>query len=308
MTTKVLLLYGGFSAEREVSISAKDDIFNALKSKGYNVIEHDLKDVWNFTKVLNEQKPDVVFNGLYGNWGEDGEIQGLLDMLGIAYTHSGLHASAVGMNKHLCKLIAAQNGVKVAKGEKKTFAEYKKYGTKIPYPYVIKPMSDGSSVGVFIVRNADDAAKVCYAKPELDVLIEQYIAGQELTAACFEGKAKVVTELKAKNDFYDYEAKYTAGFTRHILPAQIPSKVAATCCRYAEIVHNALGCNTISRSDFRYNPTDGVVFLEINTNPGMTSLSLVPEQAKYLGISYADLCAKLVENARCRKPETNFLP
>jgi D-alanine-D-alanine ligase len=301
MAKKVLLLYGGFSAERDVSISAKDDTLNALKSKGYEVVEHDLTDTWKLLDVLRAVKPDVVYNGLYGNWGEDGEIQGLLDMLGIPYTHSGLKASALGMNKHLCKLIAAYNGVKIAKGEKKTFAQYKKSGTEIPYPYVIKPVSDGSSVGVYIIKDAAAAAKVTYPDENLEVLIEQYIAGREFTTACFDGKAGVVTELKAKNEFYDYEAKYTAGFTQHILPAEIPQEVAQTCCRYAEIMHNTLGCRTVSRCDFRYNPQDGVVFLEINTNPGMTSLSLVPEQAKYLGISYADLCARLVENATCRK-------
>ncbi|MBQ7632710.1 MAG: D-alanine--D-alanine ligase [Alphaproteobacteria bacterium] len=301
MDKKVLLLYGGFSAEREVSISSADDIAKALRSKGYTVIEHDLTDVWHLLDVLRAEKPDVIYNGLYGNWGEDGEIQGLFDMLGIPYTHSGLNASAIGMNKHLCKLIAMQNGVKVAADEKKTFAEYKKYGTSIPYPYVIKPVADGSSVGVFIIRSAADTAQINYSDDSLEVLIEQYIAGRELTVACFEGKANVVTELKAKNEFYDYEAKYTAGFTQHILPADIPQEAAQTCCRYAEIVHNALGCRTVSRCDFRYNPTDGVVFLEINTNPGMTSLSLVPEQAKYLGVSYADLCARLIENATYRK-------
>ncbi len=298
MAKKVLLLYGGFSAEREVSISAKSDILNALISKGYTVIEHNLTDVWHLLDVLRTEKPDVVYNGLYGNWGEDGEIQGLFDMLGIPYTHSGLNASAIGMNKHICKLIAAHNGVKVAQGEKKTYAEYKKNGTKIPFPYVIKPV-----VGVFIIRNATDTAQINYSDDSLEVLIEQYIAGRELTVACFEGKSYVVTELKAKNEFYDYEAKYTAGYTQHILPAELDKDVAKTCCRYAEIMHNVLGCRTVSRCDFRYNHTDGVVFLEINTNPGMTSLSLVPEQAKYIGISYADLCARLVENATCRNPE-----
>lgn len=301
MAKKVLLLYGGFSAEREVSISAKDDIAAALKSKGYAVVEHDLTDTWRLIDVLRTEKPDVVYNGLYGNWGEDGEIQGFLDMLGIPYTHSGFNASAIGMNKAICKMLAAENGVKIAQGEKKTYAEYKAHGTNIPYPYVIKPVSDGSSVGVYIIRTAEDVAHIEYPDESTEVLIEKYIAGHELTAACFDGKAYVVTELKAKNEFYDYEAKYTAGFTQHILPAEIPDEVAQTCCRYAEIVHNALGCRTVSRCDFRYNPTDGVVFLEINTNPGMTSLSLVPEQAKYIGISYADLCARLVENATCRQ-------
>lgn len=301
MKKKVLLLFGGFSAEREVSINSKTDIAAALRSKDFEVIEHDLTDIWNFIHVLEAEKPDVVFNGLYGNWGEDGEIQGLLDMLQIPYTHSGVIPSVLGMDKHLTKLIAAQNGVKIAKGECKTAREYFKTGTQIPYPYVIKPVSDGSSVGVFIVRNEEDAKKVTYPNDNIKVLIEEFIAGRELTAMCLNGKSYVVTELKAKNEFYDYEAKYTDGFTQHILPADLPQDITDTCLRYAEIMHKALGCNTVSRTDFRYNPQDGVVFLEVNTNPGMTSLSLVPEQAKYIGISYADLCEKLVETAACRK-------
>lgn len=301
MAKKVLLLYGGFSAEREVSITSKNDIFQALKSEGYEVIEHDLTDAWSLLDILRTEKPDVVYNGLYGNWGEDGEIQGMLDVLQIPYTHSGLQASAIGMDKHLCKLIAAQNGVKIAKGEKKTFAEYKRNGTAIAYPYVVKPVADGSSVGVFIVKNEKDAAAVTYTSESAEILIEQYIDGREFTAMCLEGKAYAVTELVAKNEFYNYEAKYTAGMTQHILPAQIPDEVKQTCLKYAETMHKALGCNTLSRCDFRYNPQDGVVFLEINTNPGMTSLSLVPEQAKLIGISYADLCAKMVENAACRR-------
>ena len=301
MAKKVLLLYGGFSAEREVSISSSEDIAQALKSKGYEVIKHDLTDTWRLLDVLRTEKPDVVYNGLYGNWGEDGEIQGLLDILQIPYTHSGLQASAIGMDKHLCKLIAVQNGVKVAKGEKKTFAEYKRNGTLIAYPYVVKPVADGSSVGVFIVRNANDAAAVTYSSESAEILIEQYIEGRELTAMCLDGKSYNVTELVAKKEFYNYEAKYTAGMTQHILPAQIPDEVKQTCLKYAETMHKALGCNMLSRCDFRYNPHDGVVFLEINTNPGMTSLSLVPEQAKLIGVSYADLCAKMVENATCRQ-------
>lgn len=301
MSKKVLLLYGGFSAERAVSISSKNDISAALKSKGYNVVEHDLTDVRRFLQVLEEERPDVVYNGLYGNWGEDGELQGLLDMMQIPYTHSGVAASVLGMNKHLTKILAANSGVKVAEGEYKTAQEYFAKGTSVPYPYVIKPVSDGSSVGVFIVKNADDARKIDYLDKNIAVLIEKYIAGRELTAMCLNGKAYVVTELKAKNEFYDYNAKYTGGVTSHVLPAQIPEDAAKTCLRYAEIMHEAVGCNTLSRCDFRYNETDGVVFLEINTNPGMTSLSLVPEQAKYIGIGYADLCAELVENAACRK-------
>lgn len=300
MPQKILLLYGGFSAEREVSISSKDDTINSLKSKGYEIIEHDLTNVWNLLDAIKKIKPDVVYNGLYGNWGEDGEIQSLLDMLQIPYTHSSAKTSVLGMDKDLCKLIATQNGVKVAKGVKTTYACYKNNGCPLNFPYVVKPVADGSSVGVYIVKNESDAPKVKYDDANTDILIEEYIAGREFTVMCLEGKAHVVTELKAKNEFYDYEAKYTDGLTQHILPAQVDEKVANTCKKYAEIMHKALNCNTLSRSDFRYNPDDGVVFLEINTNPGMTKLSLVPEQAKYIGVSYADLCEKLVKNATYR--------
>ncbi len=298
--SKVLLLYGGFSAEREVSISSKDDISSALKNKGYEVIEHDLQDVWQLLKVIKAEKPDVVFNGLYGNWGEDGELQGFLDMLQIPYTHSGLKASVLGMNKHLCKLIATQNGVKIAQGEATTYAKFLQNGTSIPFPYVIKPVADGSSVGVYIINNPSDLENVSYSDLNTEILIERFIKGRELTTMCLNGKSYVVTELKPKTSFYDYKAKYTSGYTEHVLPAEIPEAISKTCLKYAEKMHKALDCNTISRCDFRYNEDDGVVFLEINTAPGMTSLSLVPEQAKYAGISFADLCDILVKNANCR--------
>lgn len=301
MSKKVLLVYGGFSAEREVSLSSKNDIAAALKSKDYDVIEHDLTDVWTFLDVLKTEKPDVVYNGLYGNWGEDGELQGLLDLLQIPYTHSGLKASALGMDKYLTKLIASAAGVKIAKGEKTTAADYLQNGTKVPYPYVVKPMCDGSSVGVYIIHNAEEAKKVTYPNPDLPLLVEQYIAGRELTVMCLNGKSSVITELKTDCAFYDYQAKYTTGKTHHILPAELPEDIAETCKRHTETVYSALGCRSVARCDFRYNEKDGVVLLEINTNPGMTALSLVPEQAKYLGISFADLCDILVKNAECRK-------
>lgn len=301
MSKKVLLVYGGFSAEREVSLSSKNDIASALKNKGYTVIEHDLTDVWAFLDILKNEKPDVVYNGLYGNWGEDGEIQGLLDMLQIPYTHSGLKASALGMDKYLTKLLASAAGVKIAQGEKTTAAAYLQNGTKVPYPYVVKPVCDGSSVGVYIVHNAEEAKNVTYTDSNLPLLIEQYIAGRELTAMCLNGKANVITELKTDCSFYDYQAKYTSGKTHHILPAELPEDVAETCMRYTETVYKALGCRSVARCDFRYNEKDGVVLLEINTNPGMTALSLVPEQAKYLEISFEDLCDILVKNAAYRK-------
>lgn len=301
MTKKVLVLVGGFSAERNVSLSSANDLENALKKKGYKTVVHDLKNTWDFVDVLQREKPDVVFNGLYGNFGEDGAIQGMLDLLQISYTHSGMMTSALGMNKYLTKCVAANCGIKIAESEEMTAKEYFENGTKIEMPYVVKPVSDGSSVGVFIVENENDKNKVWYDDADKEIMIEKYVSGSELTVMCLNGKSYVVTELKAGNDFYDYEAKYTKGITQHILPAKIPANVTEQCLKNAEKLHRALKCNTVSRTDFRWNEKDGLVLLEINTNPGMTSLSLVPEQAKYAGVSYEDLCEMLVENAECRK-------
>lgn len=301
MSKKVLVLMGGLSAEREVSLSSGQDICNALESKGYHVVAHDFTDVWKLIDVLKKEKPDVVFNGLYGNWGEDGEIQGMLDLMQIPYTHSGLKASAIGMDKYITKMVAKSCGIRVAPSQKMKARNFFENGTVISMPFVVKPVCDGSSVGVFIVNNQEDLLKVKYKNLDREILVEKYIPGQELTVMCLEDKAYVVTELKASDEFYDYKAKYTDGVTQHILPAEVPYEVSEICKAYAEKLHQRLGCNTVSRVDLRYNPEDGVVLLEINTNPGLTSLSLVPEQAKYAGISYEELCAKLVENASCRK-------
>lgn len=303
MQKKVLVVMGGFSSEREVSLVSGKGVCDALTQKGYNVIPFTLNNVYEFIEVLKKEKPDAVFNALHGNWGEDGEIQALLDLLQIPYTHSGMKASVLGMDKALTKLVCERYGIKVAKGEEKTFGEYKKFGTQIKIPYVVKPASDGSSVGVFIVKNEEDAKKVFYEDDAKEIIIEEFIDGHELTCAVLNGKALAVTEMQAKCSFYDYTAKYTDGMTMHVLPAPIPENATKTCMAYAEKLHQKLGCKMLSRCDFRYNEKDGVVLLEINTAPGMTPLSLVPEQAKYCGISYADLCAQLVENAECRHLE-----
>lgn len=300
MAKKVLVLAGGFSAEREVSLVTGKCVCEALKKAGYEVIFYDWRNGFELVEVLKKERPDVVFNALHGNWGEDGEIQGFLDVLQIPYTHSGLRASVLGMDKFLTKELAQLNNIKVPQGEKKTFAEFKLYGTQVPMPYVLKPVSDGSSVGVYIIRKTQDLAQVSY-EDDREILVEKFIDGQELTCMVLEGKAYVVTELRASDDFYDYHAKYTDGVTKHILPAEIPAEVADCCKNYAEKLHRVLGCSGVSRCDFRYNPKDGVVLLEINTAPGMTNLSLVPEQAKYIGTSYEQLCAGLVEAATCRK-------
>ena len=298
---KVLVVKGGFSSEREVSLVSGENIATALREKGYDVIEHDLTDTHAFLDVLRDIKPDVVFNALHGNFGEDGEIQGLLDMLQIPYTHSDLKASVLGMNKELAKQIALRNGVQTAPFEVMTYRQFQANGTQLDMPYVVKPSSDGSSVGVFIVRQKEDLEQVNYPDENTSLIVEKYISGRELTVAIVKDKACAVTELRPKKAFYNYKAKYTPGATEHILPANLPSDIYQKALDNALKMHQFLGCHIVSRSDFRYNEDDGLVFLEINTNPGMTPLSLVPEQAKYVGISYEDLCATLVENAVCRK-------
>ena len=298
---KVLVVKGGFSSEREVSLVSGQQAAEALKRSGYTVLEHDLTDVKAFLKAIDDFKPDVVFNALHGNFGEDGEIQGLLDMLQVPYTHSDMKASLIGMNKELAKMVALANEINTAPFELMTYQNFKKNGTKLKKPYVVKPSSDGSSVGVFIVQTSDDLKKVFYERENATLIVEKYIAGRELTVAVIDDKACAVTELKPKIDFYDYKAKYTNGATVHVLPADLPENIYHQALEYALKMHQLIGCNTVSRSDFRYNEKDGLVFLEINTNPGMTPLSLVPEQAKYIGISYQSLCQKLVENAVCRK-------
>ncbi|MBE6444635.1 MAG: D-alanine--D-alanine ligase [Alphaproteobacteria bacterium] len=300
MSKKVLVLMGGFSHERNVSLVSGKGVAEALRQKKFNVVEHDLQDGWAFLDVLKKEKPDVVFNALHGNWGEDGEIQGFLDVLQIPYTHSGMKASLLGMDKNITKDFAKSCGIKIAPSEKMKVKDFFSKGTSIDIPYVLKPVSDGSSVGVFIIMNENDLKQVYYDDENIEIMVEKYISGKELTISCINGKSFVVTEIKPKVEFYDYNAKYTNGITEHVLPAEIPDNVAEECKQWAERLHKKLGCNMVSRIDVRYNEKDGPVFLEINTHPGMTPLSLVPEQAKYAGISYADLCEMLVDAATCR--------
>ena len=301
MSKKVLVLKGGFSNEREVSLVSGKCIAEALRRKGYEVVEHDLTDAWKLVEVLKVEKPDVVFNALHGNWGEDGEVQGFLDMLQIPYTHSGMRAALLGMDKDITKYMAQSCGMKVAVSEKLKVKDFWNNGTLISMPYVLKPVSDGSSCGVYIIWDKKDLEQVHYDDENEEILVEKYIPGKELTISCINGKAYVVTEIRPTVEFYNYQAKYTDGVTKHILPAEIPNDVAEKCKRWAEKLHHKLGCSSVSRIDVRYNEEDGPVFLEINTHPGMTPLSLVPEQAKYAGISYEDLCEMLVNSAVCRQ-------
>lgn len=304
MSRSVLVLMGGISVEREVSLTSGKACADALIEAGYNVRAYDFDgDVPALVKTLSE-RPDVVYNSLHGRWGEDGCVQGLLELMHIPYSHSGVMASAVAMNKVKAKEIVGAAGITSPHGKVVTRTELLE-GDPLPRPYVIKPISEGSSIGVRIVRK-DDNEPAAGCEPEgLDeeVLVETFIEGRELTVAVMEDRALEVTELRPRVRFYDYEAKYTDGVTEHILPAPIHPSIREAALDAALKAHQALGCRGVSRSDFRYDDTKGepgqLFYLETNTQPGMTALSLVPEQAALLGIPFPELCAWMVENATC---------
>lgn len=298
MAKKIIVVMGGFSSEREVSLISGKGIAIALEKKGYNVIVHDLTNTNEFINILNQEKPAVVFNALHGTFGEDGSITGLLDLLQIPYTHSGTKTSAIAMDKVITKKIAKSIGIPTPKFKISTYKELLTQ-TEFNYPFIVKPIDEGSSVGIYIIKEKTDLEKI--KDKEKKYIIEQFISGKELTVSVLNGKALTVTELKPNVEFYDYEAKYTDGITTHELPAKLPQNVFENALKYSLDIHNELECNTVSRSDFRYNEKDGLQFLEINTHPGMTPLSLVPEQAEYCGISYEDLCDILVKNATHKK-------
>jgi D-alanine-D-alanine ligase len=302
---RIAVLKGGWSPEREVSLNSGAAVGNALREAGYEAIEIDAgRDL---AAQLKEARPDAVFNALHGQWGEDGCVQGLLEVLGLPYTHSGVLASALAMDKQRAKLILADVGVPSPEGRIVTRAEAAGGHIMAP-PYVIKPNAQGSSVGVFIVRKGDNRppAELTSEKWSLgeEVLVEKFIPGRELTVAVMGERALCVTEITTSLAFYDYEAKYAAGGSRHILPAELPPAVTERCLDLALKAHQALGCRGVSRSDFRYDEAakgEQVFFLEVNTQPGMTGTSLTPEQAAYCGVSFADLCAWMVEDASCQR-------
>ena len=296
---KVLVLMGGMSSEREISLLSGTNVAKALTSVGYHVTTYDLTtDIDSLIKTINSEKPDVIFNALHGKYGEDGCIQGLFNMLKIPYTHSGVLASAVGMDKEMTRQIVSKNGVSVPKGQLMTKAEFLKH--EPIKPYVIKPNDEGSSVGVFIVLSDEDKENaLLHWHDNKKMLVEDYIAGCELSVAVLDGKALGVVEIVPKTGYYDFQNKYTDGATTHIIPAPIAPALYREALVQAELAHKALGCRGVSRSDFRLDETD-LRFLEINTNPGMTKLSLVPEIAKTCAnMTYEQLVSHLVEEASC---------
>lgn len=302
----VAVLMGGFSAEREVSLNSGGACADALESAGYRVTRIDAgRDLADQLKAAN---PDACFNALHGRWGEDGCVQGLLELLAIPYTHSGVLASALAMHKVRAKEVMRAAGVPVPDGVivHRTRAARRHV---LPRPYVLKPVSEGSSVGVFIVREDHDHPPQELNDPAWrfgeELLAEPFIPGRELTCAVMGGRALGVIEIVPADAlaFYNYEAKYAAGGSRHLLPAPLSSNVYQLVQKLALSAHNALGCRGVSRADFRFDDTPGgsgeVVCLEVNTQPGMTSTSLVPELAAHDGLSFAELVSWMVEEASC---------
>ena len=305
MTRRVAVLMGGLSAEREVSLNSGQQCATALREAGYAVEEIDVTADINALLAALEPAPDVAFNALHGRYGEDGCIQGLLNLLRVPYTHSGVLASALAMDKFAARTIFLAEDIGIADAVVATPKDVEA-GDVMPPPYVIKPINEGSSVGVHIVLKGDD-------RPQLDdlayttrqLLVERYIPGRELTvavmgAASEKARPLAVTELRPVSGFYNYEAKYTEGKTEHLIPAPVSSDVYDRAMNWAAAAHQALGCRGVSRSDLRYDDDNKeLVMLEVNTQPGMTQLSLVPEQAAHTGIAFTELVDWLVETAQC---------
>jgi D-alanine-D-alanine ligase len=306
VSKRVAVLYGGVSAEREVSLATGIKVVAALREAGLGVIPIEVgNDIAAVIAALTP-KPDAVFNALHGRFGEDGAIQGVLDWLGIPYTHSGVRASALAMDKAAAKALFAANGLPVARGRVISLDELEA-ADPIPLPYVVKPVNEGSSVGVEIMRTGDNRrAEVARAWRFGDVaMVEEYIPGRELTVGVMGDRALGVTEIIAEAGvFYDYESKYADGGSRHIIPAAVHPDIYASALDVAMAAHRTLGCRGATRCDFRYDDTAGepgrLVLLEINTQPGLTPTSLLPEQAAHVGIDFQQLCVWMVENAACR--------
>ena len=299
---KVAVLYGGTSSERPVSLVSGEAAISALREKGHDVTPVDVgPDLAVTIQALRAVAPDVVFNALHGPKGEDGAIQGVLEWLGMPYTHSGIRASAVAMDKGATRILLAAAGLPVAEGRVVTVAELAE-ADPLPVPYVIKPVAEGSSVGVEIIRAGDNRrAEIARTwRFGKEALAESFIPGRELTAGVMGDRALAVTDILPAETaaFYDFEAKYKAGGSRHVVPAELPADVTERALDYALRAHQTLGCAGASRTDFRYDDeTDTLIILEVNTQPGMTPTSLLPEQAAYCGIPYPDLCDWMVQEA-----------
>lgn len=297
---KVAVLMGGISVEREVSLSTGRECAAALREAGYQVIEVDADR--DLPARLTEISPDVVFNALHGRWGEDGCVQGLLEWMGLPYTHSGVLASALAMDKIRTKEIYAAAGLPVAESLLAPRAAIEAGHVMAP-PYVVKPHDEGSSVGVYLVmEGANRPPRLAPEMPDM-LMVEAYVPGRELTVSVLGERALTVTDI-VTDGWYDYDAKYRPGGSHHVLPADLPAAVFDACMDQALVAHRILGCRGLSRTDFRWDEArglDGLVVLETNTQPGMTPTSLSPEQAAHCGMSFPELCRWLVEDASCHR-------
>jgi D-alanine-D-alanine ligase len=300
---RVAVIYGGWSSERPVSLSSGRQMAEAARKAGYDVTEIDATR--ELARQLTEAKPDAVLNGLHGPWGEDGSVQGLLEVMGLPYSHSGVLASALAMDKLKSKAVYRQAGLDVAEDRRVTRAEAAAAHALKP-PYVIKPVNEGSSFGVLIVREGTNGPPQELTGPNWRygdyLMAEEYIPGRELTVAVLGDRALAVTEITTLRDYYDFDAKYAAGGSQHVIPADLPAHVTKAAMDASLTAHLALGCRGATRSDFRYDEKkDRLVILETNTQPGMTPTSLVPEQAAHMGMSFVDLVAWMIEDASCQR-------
>ncbi len=300
---RIAVLKGGWSPEREVSLVSGAEAAKALREAGYDAVEIDVDR--ELAARLADLKPDAAFNALHGQWGEDGCVQGLLELMNIPYSHSGVLASALAMDKQRAKAVFEDAGIPSPYGKIVSRLEAAG-GHVMKPPYVVKPNAQGSSVGVYIVREGDNRPPEELTSKEWalgeEVLVEKFIPGRELTVAVMGDRALCVTEITTALAFYDYEAKYAAGGSKHVLPAEIPADITERCLDLALKAHQALGCRGVSRADFRYDENaegEQLYCLEVNTQPGLTPTSLAPEQAAFVGVPFKELCAWIVEDASC---------
>ena len=299
MSRHVAVLMGGWSAEREVSLVSGAAVAKALKKTGCRVTPIDVQRDMGSLMTRLYPRPDAVFNALHGRYGEDGCVQGLLNILDIPYTHSGLLASALAMDKPMAKRLFAAAGIPVAEHRIVRRDDVVR-GDVMARPYVVKPLNEGSSVGVTIVLEGDNTPPFTDANWPFgeEVMVERFVPGKELTVAVMGDKALAVTEITTDRGFYDYDAKYAEGGSAHLVPAPLEPAVYDEVMRLSALAHEALGCRGVSRADLRYDG-ETVYLLEINTQPGMTHTSLVPEQAAHVGLSFEELVSWMVENVEC---------
>lgn len=299
-TPNVAVIMGGPSAERDVSLSSGRECAAALREAGYEVSEIDAG--LDLPARLAEVSPDVVFNALHGRWGEDGCVQGMLEWLQIPYTHSGVYASALTMDKQRTKDVYATHGLPFMHSVIATSDEVEAAHV-LPPPYVVKPFNEGSSVGVYIVGESANGPPQLAREMPATVMVETYAPGRELTTTVVGDRALTVTDI-ITDGWYDYHAKYAEGGSRHEVPADIPAEIFDACMDYAQRAHDALGCRGLTRTDYRWDESrglDGLILLETNTQPGMTPTSLAPEQAAHCGMPFPELCAWMVEDASCNR-------